>query len=108
MIAYIAQIEKYAREQRGIETAQRELRLKLLHLKIQEWWNLRSSQQTTVKMDELVREFIAAPGLIGNALHHLGWQRKRMWGTGGYRRYWVAPIQAFRAPRKQSKPAIEV
>jgi len=91
MIAYIEQIQQYAKEQSAIEAAHRELRLKPLYLKIQDWWNLRCPPNSTVTMDELVREFDTAPGLIGNALHQLGWQRKRIWGKAGYRRYWVGP-----------------
>lgn len=108
MHGYIEQVVRYAEEQRALAEADRTCRCRPLHLKIQDWWNPSFPPARPVTMDEMVEEFHTAPGLIGTALHQLGWQRKRMWGTGGYRRYWVARIQAFRAPRKQLKPAIEV
>ena len=91
MRGYIEQVVRYASEQLAMAEASRALRCRPLPLKIQHWWNLRHTPTMTVSMEELVREFNTSPGLIGNALHHLGWQRKRSWGNGGYRRYWVAP-----------------
>ena len=41
-------------------------------------------------MAELLKQFKTTPGLIGTALHHLGWQHRRNWGKGSYGRYWVA------------------
>jgi hypothetical protein len=54
---------------------------------MQQWADKRRAYYT---MDDFVLLFNTSPGLIGTALHRLGWERRRRWGgNGAYVRYWV-------------------
>lgn len=88
---YLEEVKRYSAEQNAANAARRAEREKPLHVKIQEWWDSlpESERNRPYTMDEFVCQFKTAPGLIGNALHRLGWRRGRKWGKGGYGRYWV-------------------
>jgi hypothetical protein len=94
---YMANLQREADEMLVARSAERAARLTPLHTIIGEWHahlppHHRKPYYTT---DELAEQFNAAPRLVGEALHKLGWEHKRKWTVGGPSfRYWVpaAPI----------------
>ncbi len=93
ILEYLEDVKRASAESMAASTAARAERLKPLHVKIQEWWATlpETERDRPFTMNEFARQFKTSPGLIGNALHQLGWQRGRRWGKGSYRRYWLRP-----------------
>jgi hypothetical protein len=91
MAEWLEEVKKLSSMDAAEQAAAHAERLKPLHVKIQEWWAAlpESERQRPYTMDEFSQQFKTAPGLIGKALHQLGWRRGRRWGTGSYGRYWV-------------------
>lgn len=88
---WLEEVKRTSAENNAAGAAARAEQLKPLHVKIEEWYAAlpESERHRPYAMDEFVRQFKTAPGLIGNALHQLGWQRGRRWGNGSYGRYWL-------------------
>lgn len=84
----IAEIRERREENRALQS-------RSLDEKIRDWYSAMPPQERRhfYTMDQFVLLFNTAPGLIGKALHRLGWERQRRWSGGGsYARFWV-PVQ---------------
>src|SRR5690242_8088231 len=92
LFAYLADVQRLSVIDREACAAATAERTKPLRDKIQDWRAAlpEPEQQREYTMAELVKQFKTTPGLIGTALHQLGWQRRRYWRKGSYGRYWVA------------------
>jgi hypothetical protein len=91
MSTYLEGLKRLAVEHRARQTAKQLERSRSLEDRIRHWYEDLPPQErrTRYTMNQLVLLFGTAPGLIGAALHRLGWRRKRNWRTGGpYDRYW--------------------
>lgn len=92
MSTYLERVKRLAAERHAQEIARQLERSRSLEERIQSWYATLPPQDRRLRytMDQLVILFGTAPGLIGTALHRLGWERKRQYtGPGGYTRYWV-------------------
>jgi hypothetical protein len=91
---YMADLKRETEAMLAALAVERAEQLKPLHVKIQDWHGSlpHPHRKPHYTMDELVQQFNMAPRFIGEALHKLGWQRKRKWDGGGpYGRYWIPP-----------------
>lgn len=97
---YLENLKREVAEINKRQAEERALRSRPLYVHIQEWFDSLppDSRSATYTMEQLVQLFNTAPGLIGAALHRLGWERKRRWNSGGaFTRYWIPP-RSFTAP----------
>ena len=92
MTTYIQALRRQSAEIRTRNAEARALQSRSLDEKIKTWYAELPPQQrrTHYSMADFVLLFGAAPGLIGNSLHRVGWERRRRFsGPGSYCRYWV-------------------
>ena len=100
MQTYIKTLKALAAERNAATAAARAARSKPLQERIRDWYDSQTpdNRKTSYTMAELVREFRLAPGLIGPALHELGWKRGRSWRAGSpYGRFWQPPSRRDRS-----------
>lgn len=94
MATYLEKLKRLTAERIQQRAEERARQSRPLHQKIEEYFDSipPHSRKASYTMDELVILFGTSAGLIGVALHRLGWERKRRWNSGGaFTRYWVPP-----------------
>lgn len=94
MAGYLSDLKRTAAILQAAASTARALKNRSLDERIREWHTAQQPDSRTAAytMSELVKQFGTSPGLIGNALHRLGWKRRRRWAGGAaYGRYWVPP-----------------
>ena len=93
MAGYLSDLKLAAAKLQAAASAVRALKNRSLDERIRDWHTVQQSDSRTASysMSELVAKFGTSPGLIGNALHRMGWERRRKWGSDSYARYWVPP-----------------
>ena len=94
MSGYLNRLKAHAAAQRDRHAAQQRERCKRLRDRIEQWMEALPPHERKDRytMEELVAQIKASPGQIGEALHDLGWQRRRSWKAHGpFYRYWVPP-----------------
>lgn len=89
---YMENLKRWSAARHAVTAAAHAYNARPLDEKIRDWYAALPPQQrrASYTMNELVLLFNTAPGLIGTALHRLGWARRRSWHDGGsYARFWV-------------------